>query len=129
LSIGVRRLSVGPSGNSWGIDGPSASGDIAVDDVPVAPPNVLLFAACATALGSLLLWVPGGIPAHLAGYVLSTFVTLGLLAGFKRQDLRARQSAFYSPRSQLNQLAVGVAVLAVAGAGTHVWVIATFWTA
>lgn len=120
---------MGPSGNAWGADGPSTSGDVVVDEAPVAPPSGLLFVACATALVSLLLWLPGGIPAHLAGYVLSTFVTLGLLAGFKRQDLRARQSAFYSPRSQLNQLALGVAVLAVVGAGSHVWVIATFWTA
>jgi hypothetical protein len=120
---------VGPSGNAWGTDGPSTSGDVVVDEAPVAPPSGLLYAACVTALASLLLWLPGGIPAHAAGYVLSTFVTLGLLAGFKRQDLRARQSAFYTPKSQLNQLALGVAVVAVAGAGTHVGVIATFWTA
>jgi hypothetical protein len=63
---------------------------------------------------SLLLWLPGSLLLHGVGYVLSTFITLGLLAGFKRQDLRARQSPFYAPRSNLGPISVAVTILAVA---------------
>jgi hypothetical protein len=118
---------VGSSELPWAFDGQGSDGDREASTDQVTPPTNLLWAAGATALVSLLLWIPGTLLLHVAGYVLSSFVTLGLLAAFKRRDLRARQSAFYSPRSELSTLSVAVAVVAVAGAMGHVWVIATFW--
>jgi hypothetical protein len=112
----------------WG-EGPT--GAVTADDeiVPtsVRPPVGLLAAAGGTAVISLLLWLPGRLLLHGVGYALSTFITLGLLAGFKRKDLRARQSPGYAPRSNLGLLSVAVTVLAVLGAMAHVWVITTFW--
>lgn len=93
------------------------------------PPLGWLGAAAAVAISSLVLWLPATLALHGVGYVLSTFVTLGLLAVAKRRDLRARQSAFYSPRSQLTPVSVGVTVLAVLGAMAHVWVLASYWAA
>jgi hypothetical protein len=93
----------------------------------VDPPVALLAAAGGTAVISLLLWLPGSLLLHGVGYALSTFITLGLLAGFKRQDLRARQSPYYAPRSNLGPISVTVTVLAVLGAMAHVWVLSTFW--
>jgi hypothetical protein len=111
--------SSGPTGTLEPDDGNEASS--------VHPPVALLAAAGATAAISLLLWLPGRLPLHGVGYALSTFITLGLLAAFKRQDLRARQSPFYAPRSNLGPISVVVTVLAVLGAMAHVWVITTFW--
>jgi hypothetical protein len=105
-------------------------GDTPMDDdgyVPVRPPVALLAAAAGTALVSLALWLPGGIEFHLLGYGLSTFVTLGLIAGFKRADVRARQNPFYSPRSHLGTATLVVSLFAIAGAIAHTWVIATYW--
>jgi hypothetical protein len=112
----------------WSNGGPA--GTLDADDAietSVHPPVGLLTAAGATAVVTLLLWLPGSLLLHGVGYVLSTFVTLGLLAGFKRKDLRARQSPFYAPRSNLGPISVVVTVLGVVGAMAHVWVLTTFW--
>jgi hypothetical protein len=114
----------------WSAEGPGAEPIVEgpPTEVSVAgPPLGWLGAAAATAVASVLLWLPGSLMLHGVGYVMSTFLTLGLLAGFKRLDLRARQSAFYSPREQLPALIVGVTAVAVAGAMAHVWVLATYW--
>jgi hypothetical protein len=121
---------VSTSDTSWGDGGPATApagqdGTGVVSLVP--PPTGWLVAAAGTATVSLILWLPGRLVLHGLGYILSTFITLGLLAGFKRLDLRARQSAFYSPRPQLSALAAGVTVVAIAGALLHVWVLATYW--
>jgi hypothetical protein len=122
------------TGEVVGMDSPWSNGPTGIvepDDANetswVHPPVALLAAAGATAVISLLLWLPGSLLLHGVGYALSTFITLGLLAGFKRQDLRARQSPFYAPRSNLGPISVVVTVLAVLGAMAHVWVITTFW--
>lgn len=132
----------------WRRDGPTGAGemDVASNDspwwdsrdesgtavgearyVPVHPPVPLLAAAGVAALASLLLWLPGRLLLHVAGYVLSTFVTLGLIAAFKRADLKARQDPFYSPRPYLGKATVSVSVAAIAGAVLHTWVMATHW--
>lgn len=94
--------------------------------VPVAPPTPLLVSAGIAALLSVALWLPGGIAFHVAGYVLATFVTLGLLAAFKRQDLAARQSPYYAPRPNLGTTTAAIAAVSVSAAIAHIWVIATF---
>jgi hypothetical protein len=120
------------SHTSWGADGPGSEptdqGSLP-DASEATPPVGWLIAAAGTAFLSLLLWLPGSLLLHGVGYVLSTFITLGLLAGFKRQDLRARQSPFYAPRSNLGPMSVAVTILAVAGAMAHVWIITTFLAA
>jgi hypothetical protein len=94
---------------------------------PVSTPVTLLAAAAVASTVSVLLWLPDTLSSHILGYVLSTFITLGLLAAYKRQDLKARQSPFFSPRSGTSTVGLAVTIVAVAGAMAHVWVIATFW--
>lgn len=79
-----------------------------------------------TVLLAIVAWFPGRLLLHAVGYILATFATLGLLAAFKRKDLEARQSAYYSPRPHLGSASISIAVAAVAAAVAHIWVIATF---
>jgi energy-coupling factor transporter transmembrane protein EcfT len=118
------------TGGGWSVDGPSACVDEPEEDTsPVTAPVSYLLAAAVTAIGSFVLWLPGRELFHVTGYVLSTFVTLGLLAAFTRGDLRARQSPYYRSVGPAAGLRIGIAVLAVACAMAHVWALATLWSA
>jgi hypothetical protein len=96
---------------------------------PERPPVAILAAAAALTAVAALLWLPEMLTAHTAGYVISSFGTLGVLAAFKRVDLKRRQSPFYSPNPTLRRVELAIAVAAVALAVSHVWVIATFLAA
>lgn len=115
-----------PSAGAWSADDHASDDGSSDAPVPVAPPTGILIAAGVMALLSVAFWIPGSIVLHLAGYVLATFVTLGLLAAFKRQDLAARQSPYYTPRPHLGTATIVVAMVAVTAAVAHIWVIATF---
>ncbi len=92
---------------------------------PVAPPRTLLSSAAFCVAVSLVLVAPRVFVLHVAGYLLGSFVTIGLVVLYRRLDLerRGRPGYLADPR-----LAVAATALAAAGtlfAGLHVWWIAT----
>jgi uncharacterized membrane protein YphA (DoxX/SURF4 family) len=96
---------------------------------PVTPPAVLLVAAGVVALLSGVLLLAGTQTiVRVAGYLLGTIVTIGLVAAFYREDLQRRQSSMYSPRPALQPLAIAIVLIGFFFAVLHVWRLARSWT-
>lgn len=88
------------------------------------PRELLLLAAASVVIGAALL-VPAGVAVNVAGYVLSSFVTIGLLAAYQRVDVTRRNRPRYVADHRLRRLGPIVAVAGILVAAVHVWRIAT----
>jgi uncharacterized membrane protein YphA (DoxX/SURF4 family) len=88
------------------------------------PRELLLLAAGSVIVGAALLLVTG-LAVNVAGYALSSFVTIGLLAAYQRVDVARRNRPRYVADPRLRRLGPIVAVAGVAVAVIHVWRIAT----
>ncbi len=63
--------------------------------------------------------------ARVAGYVLSSFVTIGFLAACARLDVLRSHRPGYRPSRLVQRASPVVAIAGVAVAAVHVWAIAT----
>jgi hypothetical protein len=91
----------------------------------VTPPGTLLVAAAfAVGVGLVLLAVDDFV-LHVFGYVLSSFVDIGLIAAFTRIDAARRQHPNYVAAPRLRRLVPAVALGGLLVAAGHVWFIAT----
>lgn len=92
---------------------------------PVDPPiHLLALGGLAAATGAALLTRPG-LGAAVLGYLLASVVTIALVGGFRRTDLRRRQHPHYRPRPVLTRVAAVIVVVGVLVAAAHTWTIAT----
>lgn len=113
----------------------AGDGDHATTFTLVHPPTARLLAAAAVAAASIgcrilgqsaLLHDPSTAEViYGAGYVLATFVGLGLTAAFSREDLRRREDSTYSPKPWTGRAQVAVAALCILAAVANVWAVAT----
>jgi FtsH-binding integral membrane protein len=74
---------------------------------------------------SVVLLLPSVFALHALGYVLSSFVTIGLVAVFRRLDLERRGKVGYVAQPRLAIAATVLAGTGVMVAALHVWWIAT----
>lgn len=118
------------SGNDWTSQGqavePStwtpAGGD---DRVAARPPMVWLWAAIAGPVIGAALLLLHGWGWNVAGWAAAVVVGLGLLVVFTTVDLRRRLNPWYLARPGIvSALRLGVAVLAIAVAGVHAYLLA-----
>ncbi|MCZ7535557.1 MAG: hypothetical protein M5T61_06165 [Acidimicrobiia bacterium] len=91
----------------------------------VRPPIPLLTAAAAAVAGGAALLAAPSFAGHVAGYVLSSFVALGLLGAFTRVDLIRRADSRYRVAPLVRRVAPAIAATGIAIAALHVWSIAT----
>lgn len=101
----------------------------------VNPPASLLHSAAAVVAASLVCWLLGWRGAfdtttpvtalYVIGYVMATFVGLGLIAAFVRTDQARRQSSTYSPKHWVGPTQKVVAAACIAAAAANVWNLAT----
>jgi 4-hydroxybenzoate polyprenyltransferase len=91
----------------------------------VAVPRPLLSAAVFCVAVSAVLVVPSVFVLHVLGYVLSSFVTIGLVALYRRIDLERRGRVGYVAQPRLAVVANSLAGVGVIVAAIHVWWIAT----
>ncbi len=109
----------------------SESGDPRRSDLVVStqftavPPRTLLSAALFCVGVSVALLAPAVFAVHLLGYVLSSFVTIGLVATYRRVDLERRGQVGYRAQPRLDLAATALAGGGVLVAALHVWWIAT----
>lgn len=89
------------------------------------PPRTLLSGALFCVAASLVLLVPDVFAVHALGYVMSSFVTIGLVATYRRLDLERRGRVGYSANPRLDLAATVLAGSGVIIAALHVWWIAT----
>ena len=90
------------------------------------PPVGLVLAAVATLGASAALFVLGDeLWAHALGYVLSTFVLIGLVARYRWTVVRLRANRSYAHNPTLDHVATALVVAGIAVAALHVWPIAT----
>lgn len=89
------------------------------------PPSPFLAAATAAVVGGAALVAVSSFAGHVAGYVLSSFVTIGLLAAYTRIDIMRRTDTRYRPARLQRRLGPLVAAAGIAVASLHVWAIAT----
>lgn len=94
-------------------------------DAPSRAPRPLLSAAAFCVGVSAVLLVPAVFAVHSLGYVLSSFVTIGLVAAYRRVDLERRGQPGYRAQPRLAMAATALAVAGVLVAALHVWWIAT----
>ena len=92
---------------------------------PPGPPIALLAAAAAAVAGGGILVAAPSFAAHVIGYVLSSFVTIGFLTAVTRLDVKRRHDPRYRPARSLRRLGPLLAAAGVAIAALHVWAIAT----
>ena len=95
---------------------------------PVRPPSTLLFASVVVIAVAIGLWLPHYVTTHIIGYVLSSFIAIGFLGAFQREDARRRQTPLYVSQPALNTIAIVAAVATVATAMAHVWQIANHYS-
>lgn len=90
------------------------------------PPVALVLAALAALVASAALFVLGDrLWAHALGYVLSTFVLIGLVARYRWSVVRLRANRAYAHNPTLDHLATALVVAGIVTAALHVWPIAT----
>ncbi len=89
------------------------------------PPRTLLSGALFCVAVSIALLAPAVFAMHLVGYVLSSFVTIGLVATYRRVDLERRGQVGYRSQPRLDLMATGLAGVGVLVSALHVWWIAT----
>lgn len=104
--------------------------DPSVDAVPEAtaqrPPLPLVMGALVV-LGAAvaLLVVRDALWLHTLGYVLSTFVLIGLVARYRWVVIRLRANRTYAHNPNLDRLGTALVVAGIVVAALHVWPIAT----
>jgi hypothetical protein len=106
--------------------GPESDGlstDEASNDLLKPPAAMLVFGAAAAIL-SLVLLVPGTRWAHIAGYVLGTFVAILAISLFRRADARRSTSPLYSPMPWMGRAAIAILLLGVFCGIAHVYYLA-----
>jgi len=91
----------------------------------VPPPIVPLIVGAVTAAASTLLLVRTDETAHLAGWATGSMVTILAVALFRRGDIRASSSPYYSPRPVRERVAVVVLVIGFVAAVAHAYYLAT----
>ena len=89
------------------------------------PPSALLVAAAVAVAGGGALVAAPSFAGHVAGYVLSSFVTIGLLAAYTRIDIVRRADTRYRPALLARRLGPLLAAAGIAVASLHVWSMAT----
>jgi hypothetical protein len=92
---------------------------------PVAPPRTLLSSAAFCVAVSLVLVAPRIFALHVLGYVLGSFVTIGLVVLYRRLDLERRGRPGYVANHRLALAATALAAAGTLFAAIHVWWIAT----
>ncbi len=95
------------------------------NEFTAVPPRTLLSGALFCVAVSVALLAPDVFAVHLFGYLLSSFVTIGLVAMFRRIDLERRGQVGYVPHPRLDVVATALAGAGVLVAALHVWWIAT----
>jgi hypothetical protein len=93
---------------------------------PVHPPIPLLVAA-----GAVLIAAAAIVPmdqyadwVHVLGWGASSVACIGILAWFTSEDLKRRQSAWYSPWPAVSRTRTALCVLAIVVSGAHAWILA-----
>src|SRR5690348_12962796 len=101
--------------------------ELAEEEAPptIGPPVPLLVLAVCSVLLSAALLLLDGLPAHVTGYILGSFVTIVLVGLFHRTDLQRRKEPLYIPRPMLSRYAGAVAAIGVIVSAFHIWSIAT----
>jgi hypothetical protein len=102
---------------------PSTSEEVRV--ATARPPRELLIGALGCVLIGAALLLPDTAAASVAGYIISSFVTIGLLAAFQRVDVSRRNRAGYIAQPWLRRLSPALAAAGIVIASVHVWRIAT----
>lgn len=88
-------------------------------------PRTLLACAAGCVVASALLALPRVFSLHVAGYLLGSFLTILLVALYRRTDLERRARPDYFAHPSLAVAATALAGLGTIVAGLHVWWIAT----
>lgn len=86
---------------------------------------LLVAAVVVLVASSLLLLLGDALWRHAAGYVLSTFVLIGLVARYRWAVVRRRADRSYAHTPALDRVATATVLLGLAVAAAHVWPIAT----
>jgi hypothetical protein len=93
--------------------------------VAVRPPGTLLAAAAFAVGAGVVLLVVDDFLLHVFGYVLASFVDIGLVAAFTRIDAGRRQHSHYVASHRLRRVIPVLVLLGLVVAAGHVWFIAT----
>lgn len=104
----------------------AAPADDAAAVAPVQAPVVLLYVALAVGVAGLLTIPLRPLPVHVAGYLLSAFGCVGLLATYSHLDSNAKATRLYLVTPWVPALQRGTAVVALLAAMGHVWQLATW---
>ena len=94
------------------------------DGLERPPVARLVLAALAVAAAAGLIALIA-IPAAIVGYLLATFVTIGLVGSFRREHTRRRNSPWYSPIRGVDTAAWLLLVAGIVVSLPHIWHIAT----
>jgi hypothetical protein len=84
----------------------------------------MLVAAVITAAGSAAFLPAVSFGSHVMGYVLGSFVTIGLVASFAQIRTRRQQNPLYSPLPGMRALSVIALTVGISAAAIHVVFIA-----
>ncbi len=95
------------------------------NEFTAVPPRTLLSGALFCVAVSVALLLPDVFVVHLLGYLLSSFLTIGLVAMFRRLDTERRGHVGYVAQPRLDLSATVLAGSGVLVAALHVWWIAT----
>jgi len=95
-----------------------------VEATAVRPPRWMLVVAVATAAGAAACHTAVAFAAHVTGYVLGSFATIGFVALFAQIDTRRQQDPFYSRLPWLRTLAAVALTVGVGAAAVHIYFIA-----
>jgi hypothetical protein len=93
----------------------------------IGPPGTCLALAGAAVSAALVLALFAGLSTHVAGYVLGSFICIGLTMLFRKMDAHRRGSDrfVYIETMWLRPVWSTVLFLGVAVSGWHAWAIAT----
>lgn len=87
----------------------------------VKPPKALLIAGALASFSSVILHLPGERWANALGYLLGTFVSIFLVAFYRREDARRSASSRYSPEPTQAPIATGILIVGILSALPHVF--------
>lgn len=97
-----------------------------IDDHPLVPPPVVpLVVGALTALASVVLLLRTDEIAHTVGWAAGSLVTILAVALFRRGNIRASSSSYFSPRPRRERFAALVLVVGFVAAGAHAYFLAT----
>jgi hypothetical protein len=100
------------------------------DAAPLRRPPVAILALALLALlaAAGLLLAGDGRWQHLTGYVLSTFVLIGLVARYRWAVVRLRADRSYAHSPSLDRVGTLLVAAGLLVAAAHLWPLATEWS-